>query len=192
MPRVSRSVAVRNCHAAALQGRSHHDDIAHMWGSERGDAQDWADRFDERTHLPRGPLEHLPVPLEGEIVGARSCSPSDGSPGSWKVEARCAEGVEETVRFYEEYLPLAGYTLRAIGVTGGTRGRFGRRGALSAALVVFWRDEHVGAVSLRLDEPSRQTIVSAEMAHRNHPLAGSFVDPGALLADGSIRWRRFD
>lgn len=178
-------------HGQTLQGADPHDDILRMWEYEQADLPPWMhEQFDGRTHLPHGPLARFPVPLEGEVLSARSCAPSDGSPGIWQVTGRCAETEAAAVSFFIEYLPLAGYQVTDLGERTGRRGPFGFFGPERATLLLLRHEVHLGCLRVRRPARSDETTFVVDMVHEAHERARETVDLEALRADPSITWQR--
>lgn len=144
-------------------------------------------QFDSRTALPLGPLQHLPIPLDGQITSASSCVPANGDPSSWEVIAACAETIDEALRFYKEYLPLAGFDIIARGQVVNRRGWFGRTERTNEVIVVH-RGLFVGGIDLRLGPPPASCYVDARMAQSEHPRFKMFKSREGLRSLTDVRW----
>ena len=159
-----------------------------MSGFDSHELPDWVkDQFNERTALPNGPLENLPVPVEGEIMGARSCVPSDGRPPCWNADVACAESRDECMRFYEEFLPLCGYELIGLGMIQSRRNWFSHTRDING-LIVFRLAQFAGRLVFEIDQ-RRRTWVRAEMAHCQHPAVRDLVDRDDLRRRTDISWK---
>jgi hypothetical protein len=156
-----------------------------------GSTPDWlGERFDERTTLPRGPLEYLPIPLEGRIVRASS-SIGEAFPEQWSAGVECCEEVDQVLHFWHEYLPLAGYRISA---TGTVRARRRWSGAMqpSSELVVFHRDHYVGTLTIQPEPSGRGTSVEVIMGDPTSPAFARFAEPAALRDLPGVQWRSLE
>lgn len=143
-------------------------------------------RFDPTTTLPVGPLEHLPIPLEGSITGGWSTNADEAGAGQWQVNASCKETVPEVVRFYEEFLPLTGYIVRGSGsLTPRVRWR---KTAPTTEFLLIKRDAYLGLLTIKADLPTGNTLVTAEMTHPDIVGCAVFADPVNLMSR-EIVWR---
>jgi hypothetical protein len=154
-----------------------------------GPVPEWLSQcFNESTTLPKGPLEHLPVPLEGAITSASSSMPADGRYYNWSVNIRCLEPVEQASRFYEEYLPLAGYDIVAVGSIR-IRRTWLSRARNAADIFVIHRDGYFGSVTLRTAPEGTHTQIEVVAGHPKAEPFKTYADHRMLLQDPDIHWR---
>ena len=164
-----------------------------MGGFESNEIPDWVrEGFDARTTLPRGPLEDFPIPLEGLITGAQSLVPKGGDPARYVVSAACGESVAETMRFFAEYLPLAGYIVVGEGSIRARRSFLVRGRRPSVELLVLRKPPFIGTLTVRPPDDDHQgTRIDVDMAHCHHPSMSDVADMAALQRNPDIDWRRF-
>lgn len=156
-----------------------------------GPVPDWlTERFDQHTTLPLGPLEHLPIPLDGCIVRASSSTGDQAERGHWSVGARCGEDIADTLRFYEEYLPLSGYQVLGAGTLRIRRSWLGR--TTNAKIVVIHRDGYVGAVVLRPSDRPPETTVDVSMGHPTLDAYQQFSSVELMRMNPDVVWHRLD
>jgi hypothetical protein len=155
-----------------------------------GSAPDWlSERFDKYTALPHGPLEHLPIPLEGHIVRASS-SANEAFPKQFSVGLRCGEDIDQALHFFHEYLPLAGYTIVAAG-TIRTRRSWLTRPSRGPEMLVVHRDGFVGSFVLRCIDSSG-TSVEATMGDPAHEPFSKLATPQSLRQLPDVQWRNYE
>jgi hypothetical protein len=162
-----------------------------MNGFQGDEVPGWLlDAFDERTTLPRGPLERFPVPLEGVITGGRVLMPKSGSPARHIVNVACNETVRDAVRFLNEYLPLSGYVVFGHGVFRAPR-TFSPERAEHDEILLVRCPPYVGSVLVRPGN-TQGTAIEADLAHPSHPQGNEVVDFSDPRSHPQIHWERLD
>lgn len=152
-----------------------------------GQVPEWLEEhFDKTTSLPKGPLEYLPVPLEGQITSARVSSPKSNLDREWLVTVECAESPDEALRFYEEYLPLSGYEIVAVGSFRTRKGWLGPK--TKAHLLVARRDQYIGKLTFKSLQTTH-TTVEIEMGHQADENYCLLADDASLRQRTDVKWR---
>jgi hypothetical protein len=164
-----------------------------MNGFDKDKIPGWLlEAFDARTTLPHGPLDHFPVPLEGEIIGGRALVPKSGEPARYIINVACAEPMAEALRFLTEYLPLAGYHVFGEGSLPARRNLFSRKISRPFELLLIRRPPFVGTVILSPTEEQDGTLIEADVTHPHHPDANGLIDFTNPRSHTEIRWRRLE
>jgi hypothetical protein len=148
--------------------------------------------FDARTTLPYGPLDHFPIPLEGEIIGGRALVPKSGSPARYMVQAVCAEDMTDALRFLNEYLPLSGYNVFGQGSLPARRTFLNKKRSRPFELLLFRRPPFVGTVLLSPRQEFDGTSIEVDIAHPHHPDAHNIVDFANPRSHPQIIWRSLE
>jgi hypothetical protein len=160
-----------------------------MSGFSGHELPDWVlEQFDALTTLPNGPLQFLPVPLGGQIVGAQSCVPRDGAPPRWTASIRCSESPLEILDFYQEFLPLARYDLMGAGKTTRRRSWFARSSSDPERFLIVFR---VSQFLARMDitsESDQSTSVEVELADCRHACVYDLADREQLRQRPDVKW----
>lgn len=149
----------------------------------------WVDQdFCIQTGLPKGPLEYLPIPIEGHLMTARSTMPKNGDPRIWQAIAICDEDVADALRFLNEFLPLSGYDILARGTEHHHGRRFGRFFSSQREILAIRRGLFVGRIVVGR-ERNGQTGIDAIIADRAHPEVRSYATDSMLRSMPGVRWQ---
>lgn len=153
------------------------DILVSEFGNE--EVPEWVLRkFDSRTHLPNGPLERLPIPLEGQLVNAVA------QANHWSVMISCREAINHVIAFYEDFLPLSGYEIIASG---------SKSGAISSShrleVLILRRDEHLGELRAKVAASPLHTSVEVEMAREDKVKHWQLADADEVQSRLGIVWR---
>lgn len=146
------------------------------------------DEFDTHTGLPKGPLALFPVPVEGRLVKALSSLPPKHDPALWQTVALCSEDIADVLRFYNEFLPLAGYDILARGTEHRRTRRFGRSASMQREVLVVRRGIYIGPLYIGRNSDGH-TEVDITLAEHTHEEVRAFTADATLRGINHIRWR---
>lgn len=144
------------------------------------------DGFDADTALPLGPLQKLPIPVDGALVAARATTPRDYA-NVWSATVVCNEPVDRTVEFYKEFLPLSGYDILATGVEVQKRRWFGLAVPHRRELLVVRIGLYLGCLSIERRRDGRSTI-EALIGERTHPAVRPYANSNLVRENPAVQW----